>query len=101
MTDLRSSEQLLFPTFEVVLANGEMIFLLYDAATSNFYFYSFDGHQWNETDVYIHNDDTTNYYITKIIKKDYSSKAHLKTHNVQRVGFYGRTLTVKASKKER
>ena len=75
-----------------------MIFLLYDAATSNFYFYSFDGHQWNETDVYIHNDDT---YITKIIKKDYSSKVHLKTDYIMNAGFYGRTLTVKTSKKER
>ena len=66
-----------------------MIFLLYDAATSNFYFYSFDGHQWNETDVYIHNDDNN---IIKNIKKE---------NGPNNVGFYGRTLTVKTSKKER
>ena len=66
-----------------------MIFLLYDAATSNFYFYSFDGHQWNETDVYIHNDDNN---MIKKIKKAYMGPQN---------GFYGRTLTVKTSKKQR
>ena len=79
----------MFPANEVVLAKGEMIFLLYDAASSNFYYYSFDGQKWNETDVYIHNDDEN---IIRNIKKE------LWTQNY---GLYGRTLTVKTSKKER
>ena len=67
-----------------------MIFLLYDAASSNFYYYSFNCQKWNETDVYIHNDDEN---IIRNIKTELITQ----TYGV----LNGRTLTVKTSKKER
>ena len=66
-----------------------MIFLLFDETSSNFYYYSFDGHQWNETDVYIQNDDRN---IVRKMKKSAGPNGN---------DYYGQTLTVKSSKKER
>ena len=77
--------------------NGALKFLLFGPpAWGNFYQYSFDGHQWTETDVYIQNDDT--YIITKI---KMSSTPYNDPYDVVRVHDYGQTMIVKHSKKER
>ena len=86
--DLESSGPFLFPRYEVVLANGAMIFLLFDVAGENFYWFSFDGHYWNETDVYIQND------ISNIITKIKKSRGPYNDR-------YSQTIAVKNSKKER
>ena len=76
-----------------------MIFLLFDLPVlfdvggGNFYWYSFDGQHWNETDVYIQNDDSN---LIRKIKK--SSGPY---NDVYSVHDYGRTMILKHSKKER
>ena len=71
-----------------------MIFLLFDLPVlsdvggGNFYWYSFDGEHWNETDVYIQNDDSN------LIRKIKKSRGPYNDR-------YSQTIAVKNSKKER